>query len=136
MNLRPATMNDADRLYRWRVHDQQQVWGEHVTVGGYGQWLEDRIANPLVRLWIAEHDGVAVGQLRIDSNGELSFSIDPAFRGHGHGEEMVRLAVADANPATFGGHLKANAHLSNLASVRVLDAAGFMLTPGVGFFRR
>lgn len=85
-------------------------------------------------MWIGEVDGIPVGQARLDSNGELAFSIDKDFRGRGYGTDLVRKATRAAGSAGWG-RVKANVDLSNEASVRTLKSAGYVLRPDVGYMR-
>lgn len=133
MRLRPATWEDRGKLLSWREQDEANDWwkGEPVTKRQHNQWLWERLNNPAVRLWVCEVDGQDVGQVRIDSNGEISFSIDAGFRGQGYGSQMVAHAVMGCG----WPRLKANVDLDNQASIRTLEHAGFRMRPDVGFMR-
>lgn len=133
LTLRYATDADADLLYQWRRDDEHNDWweGSPVTWDAHIGWLRPRIDNPLVHIWVGELDGIPIGQARLDSNGELAFSIDKAFRGRGHGTELVRLATAEGRK--HHGRVKASVDLSNKASVKTMIRAGYVLRSDVGF---
>lgn len=136
MDLRPAHATDAELLYEWRQSDENNHWweGNPVEWEKHLDWLLPRLVSPVVSLWVGEVDGVPVGQARLDSNGELAFSIDSGLRGRGYGTEIVRLATREAERAGWG-RVKACVDLSNEASVRTLRSAGYALRDDVGFMR-
>jgi RimJ/RimL family protein N-acetyltransferase len=127
---------DADLLYEWRQDDEDNDWweGKPVDWDRHVDWLLPRLLSPCVHLWVAEEDGIPVGQARLDSNGELAFSIDKDFRGRGYGTALVQKATRAARSEGWG-RVKANVDLSNEASVRTLEAAGYKIRPDVGFMR-
>ena len=129
MNLRPATMEDACRLFEWRNDiqtrknsiDMDEVpWEDHV------EWLRKSLSSPTRTLMIAERDGVPVGTVRIDREGfrasQLSWTVAPDFRGSGVGREMVS-HFADV----LTGKLIAYIKRENIASQRIAEATGFRL---------
>lgn len=136
MRIRPAHASDAELLFEWRQADEKNDWwkGDPVDWNKHLDWLLPRLLSPLVDLWVVEVEGVPVGQARLDSNGELAFSVDAAFRGRGYGAELVRKATRAAAAAGWG-RVKACVDLSNEASVRTLRAAGYAMRPDVGFMR-
>lgn len=135
MNLRPATLHDADLLYEWRVEGEQAEWyeGPQTTREQHDRWLAARLDNPAVRIWIAEIDGLlgagAVGVVRLDSNDELSVEIDPGWRGLGYGTEAIQLACEQAE-----GRVKACVDGSNEAARRAFLNAGFQHREDVEFY--
>lgn len=134
MNLRPARWEDRDLLYQWRTEGEQADWwqGENVTVKGHNAWLWNRLKeSSLVTVWVAEHDGQPCGTARIDSNGEISFHLDPRYRGRGLGTQLVAQATAES-----GWHrLKASVDRDNEQGIRALLAAGYSLRDDVVFLR-
>lgn len=136
LTLRPAHWQEAKLFYRWRQQDEGADWypGPSVTWESHVDWFVRRSgvgAISLVQLFVAELDGVPVGQARVDSNGELSFSIDEARRGKGLGTELVRQATA----LSGWDRLKANADRANEAGIRTMVAAGFVVRDDVAFLR-
>jgi RimJ/RimL family protein N-acetyltransferase len=82
------------------------------------------LANPNGQLLIAEHDGVAIGTVRLDFSGdrcELSWTVAPEARGRGLGSLMVAGAV----PAAGGKNVVAEIKRGNSASIRIAAKAGF-----------
>lgn len=133
MNVRPATAADAAALYRWRVEGEQADWyeGPPTTLEGHRAWLETRLHNPVVRIWVAEHadTGVPVGVVRLDSNDELSVEVDAAYRGHGYGTRLIQWACDHAP-----GRVKACVDATNEPAARAFHKAGFHHRPDVHFY--
>lgn len=100
-------------------------------------WLARLLKNPDRQLFIAEHEGVPVGNVRADFNGieyDLSWSIAPEMRCNGFGKHMVALMVA-----MLDGAVHAEVKVGNIRSARVALFSG--LAPcgevdGVQHFRR
>ena len=149
MDLRPATWQDRHTLYQWRHHEEETAtwWeGNPVTMESHNTWLRARLKSPTVELWIAEDrvqevDGrgnliigkwkrTPVGMVRIDSNGEVSVSIDPAHRKQGYGTKLLR----EACRVTSQSRLKASVDEGNLAARRLFEKAGFTPRPDVLFY--
>lgn len=131
MNCRPATLEDATLLYRWRREGESADWyeGSPTTESAHADWFAERVHSHLVRIWIVEDEGRAVGVIRLDSNDELSVEIDPRYRGMGYGTEAIRWACAQAE-----GRVKACVDSSNDAARRAFLKAGFKHRPDVDFY--
>lgn len=137
LTLRAARFQEAELFRRWRIDDEGAGWyqGPLVDRGKHVDWFLERVVtgsgSRVVQLFVAELDGVPVGQARVDSNGELSFSVDRAYRGWGYGTELVRQAAE-----LSGWHrLKANADRSNEAGIATMVKAGFVVRDDVAFLR-
>ena len=128
--FRPATLDDTGRLYRWRLEDELAAdYPAATTFNDHHRWLCARIANPLVRLLVWEHDGKPTGMVRVDSNGELAYhSTDSAQT-----EPMLRAALEYA--AWYGGRLKATLDADDLKTTDLRDT-GFTSYPAVALIYR
>ncbi len=98
-SLRPATMEDARRLFDW-VNDPAVLetkadtnskidWNVHCT------WLSARLTDPDTYLAIIEVSGAAVGQVRLQpgpGGRHIDIFVAPGHRGRG----IARAAVAHA----------------------------------------
>ena len=135
MKLREVYFQDEETLFKWRKQDEQASWwqGDSVTEDSHGRWFHQRLVSPSVHIWISEVDNIPVGQVRVDSNGEISFSVDEAQRGQGYGTEMVKFASAATSH--LHGRLKANVDVANEPGLKTLLSAGYSLRKDVVFLR-
>jgi UDP-2,4-diacetamido-2,4,6-trideoxy-beta-L-altropyranose hydrolase len=134
--LRPATSADRALLLDWR-NDQDVVRfslsGRPVAAAAHANWLAARLAEPALRLWIAEEAGEPVGQVRVDledATGTVSISVAPAHRGRGVGSRMLRALVIEMEADGAVRSLLALVHRENTASLRSFERVGFSDTGG------
>lgn len=123
--LRPATLEDAERLFVWRndpatrtaSHNAGELdWNTHVD------WLKRSLEDPNRQLMIALCEDVPVGTVRADkADGmwKLSWTVAPESRGRGIGSAIVKLAVEHVN-----GAILAEIKAGNSASARIAENAG------------
>lgn len=128
MKLRPATLEDAQRLFDWRndpatreasVTTAPVAWEDHAA------WLEASLARSDRRLLIAEEGSASIGTVRFDVGAdgvEVSITLAPEARGRGLAAPLLRLAT------TQGGPYLARIRPGNSASRRAFEAAGFRYT--------
>lgn len=125
VQLRPATMTDAELLFAWTNDPDTRAASfstEPVEWAGHVAWLERVLIDPDRRLWIGESDG-PVGQVRLDRGDDceiISVSIAPERRGQGLAALLIQAACAQAY-----GRVVAEIKPGNVRSVRAFDAAGF-----------
>ena len=122
--LRPATMEDAETLFRWRndpvtransIIQDPVPWDNHVA------WLSASLRRPDRTLLIA--GSIPVGTVRFDTVGdvtEMSWTVAPEARGKGVGFQMV-LAASE------GKNLVAKIMKHNIASQKIAAKSGFSL---------
>lgn len=137
LRLRLVTMDDCETMYQWRVADEEaSPWftGKTADWDLHQKWFAARVDNPCVRLWICERDGVAVGDARLDSNGEVTYNVLPEFHRQGIGSwilgEVNRLAVLEG-----WQRVRAVVDDTNTASIGCLEKAGFKFRADVFFYR-
>ena len=130
--LRPATLEDAQCLFRWRndpltraqsLQQQPVEWEAHL------KWLQASLQNPDRQLYIAESAALAgqeqsllLGTVRADKTAgeyELSWTVAPEQRGKGWGRQMVA-ALIECLPS--GATYTAVVLLTNPASHRIAVA--------------
>jgi UDP-2,4-diacetamido-2,4,6-trideoxy-beta-L-altropyranose hydrolase len=130
VQLRPARIDDAELLLRLR-NDHPSVRfsrsGRAVGAQEHRHWLEQALASgERTRIWIAELDGVSIGQVRVDVTEEdsrVSIAVDPTARGQGAATAMLEAVQR----TSAGGSLTAEVHQENLASMRLFTASGFRI---------
>lgn len=127
VTLRPATADDAERLFDWRNDpdtransgDTREIdWPEHVA------WLNRALSDPARRIFIVEAVGRPVGTIRADRRNdiwELSWTVAPEARGRGFGRTMVRTLIG-----RLSGTIHARVRRENGPSRRIAEAAGMI----------
>lgn len=132
LDLREATAVDADLLREWR--NDPDVRRNSFEQGGVEEaahlrWLAAKLAaRGRTRIWILTEDGVPVGQIRYDVDGEaaqISFSIGALFRGRGLGSAIVQLSAPRACDELGVRELRAFVKQMNRASMAAFVRAGF-----------
>lgn len=141
VDLRRATLHDAELLHRWRndpsvravSHTTDEIpWETHV------RWLESSLARGDRHVLVAERRGRPLGTLRFDVSGDratVSIAVDPALHGSGLGP-----AILDAGDAWLAANdarvqsCRAEIRDGNDASVRAFLAAGYL--PGTDSYER
>ena len=132
VRLRPATLEDAERLFQWRndsltraqsLQQQPVEWQAHLN------WLQASLQNPDRQIYIAESAALAgqeqsllLGTVRADKTAgeyELSWTVAPEQRGKGWGRQMVA-ALIECLPS--GATYTAVVLLTNPASHRIAVA--------------
>jgi len=132
LQLRVAEASDSQLLLDWRNDPETRRWafesGE-IERATHEAWFARRRADPDTVIWIAEHDGRPVGQIRLDRDGteaEVSVALAPEARGGGLGRRLIARAAAEARGALAVERLNARIKPANSASLRAFEAAGFV----------
>ena len=129
IKFRAATMDDADMLLEWR-NELDTRMASHSTIEILREdhifWLAKILDNSNKKLLIAEKNGDPVGTVRADYEEgvwELSWTVNPNFRGRGIAKQMVSLFASKiAEP--IRAEIKAN----NFASVKIAQYAGMTIS--------
>lgn len=133
LHVRAADANDSRLLWEWRNdplvcamsfrHDTIP-WSEH------DEWFRRTRAADDCRIWIAEEDGRAVGQVRYERVGStltLSYSVARECRGRGVGATMLTLTLARACRELQAERVVGSVLPGNAASRVTFERAGFRL---------
>ena len=140
LDLRPAELEDAERLLQWR-NDEQTRSASHdteiVSFEDHLRWLVRTLENPNRRLFVAVVDGTPVGTVRADLDcgvWELSWTIAPEARGKCIGKQMVAAFASELEKP-----IRAEIRKDNIASIKIAEHAGMVLENEIGgvlhFFR-
>lgn len=130
MKLRPAAPEDAGLLLAWRndpVTRNMSFEQDEITLAEHERWLRSKLADSTCDIWIGEVDGVPVGQVRLDADGEadavVSISVAPGARGRGLGRALLLAGLA--RRTTDGRLVRAHVLSANEASLRLFRSCGF-----------
>jgi len=137
VELRAAVDSDSGRLLAWRNDPDTRRWSrsqDEVSAQEHQRWLERVLSDPGVLQWIAEADGVSVGQIRLTREppdaAELHVTVAPEARGRGLGTELIVEAAARGLADTTVHRLIAHVKSDNEPSCRAFARAGFELQGG------
>jgi RimJ/RimL family protein N-acetyltransferase len=95
--LRKVDYSDMELLYRWANDPETRKNSFHpdlIHSQEHKKWFEEKINSPDVLFFIYHYDGHDIGQLRFEFRDNalmINYSIDPSFRGKGHGCQMIVL---------------------------------------------
>jgi RimJ/RimL family protein N-acetyltransferase len=94
----------------------------------HARWFATALADPRMRLWVAEENAIPVGQVRVDVDGctgVFSIAVAAGARGRGLGQAIIRLALAEVERQHLATTVTATTHPENTASIHVFERAGF-----------
>lgn len=134
MKLRPVRDSDARLMFDW-VNSPESLAGKLETRDPipwetHAKWFAARLADPDTRLWMAESDNRAVGQVRVQRTRtglEIDVFVAAECRRRGLGRRMLAAAAAECAAHWPGLPLVAKVKLDNVASQRLFAAAGYAL---------
>jgi RimJ/RimL family protein N-acetyltransferase len=135
VRLRPAQAADGDRLWQWRNEPttrQASLNTAEVSLEDHLRWLAGQLDSPDVALFIVEEatHGAPCGQVRLDrvagGDAVVSLSIASEWRGRGLGVAALRALLEPSNRPFWARRLLAVIRLSNEASRRAFERAGFV----------
>ncbi len=137
MKLRPATLADESLLLEWRSEPLTRAnssYAGEITPEGHRAWLQRVLLDHETHLYIAEIDGVPVGQGRIErawkayskkmDSAAIGYSIDVNERGKGYGKQLVEKLVNLARNTHGFGLVICRIKRGNMCSVKVAIQAG------------
>lgn len=131
--MREVQPRDEDQLLEWandpraRRHAFQSA---PIDAASHARWFAARLARPAsCRMLIAEtRAGVPFGLVRFelhDGQWEISYSLDPAFRGWGLGRPLLAQALRRLAATAPGASAIGFVKLDNVASLRTFRSLGF-----------
>jgi RimJ/RimL family protein N-acetyltransferase len=132
LTARRAKAGDAELLRSWRNDPEtrrRSFTKTTVSVAEHEAWLHTRLASERTAIWIFSDGDVAVGQVRVDVDGdvaEVSIVVAPERRGRGFGKAMLSEAMRLLR-RDFGSGVRARALVldDHDASLRTFRACGF-----------
>lgn len=144
LSARKAVPADSDLLLSWRndpLTRQHSRDSEPVTSQEHSDWLRSVIGNDDRHLYIVEEsDQACVGTVRFDLDNatiyEVSLTVNPVFRGQGHGSPMLLCAEQLFVKSTPKATLKAFIKSGNKASIKLFESAGYIHEQGSWWSKR
>jgi len=133
VRLRPATREDVARLWQWRNDPQTRrasLDESEISLEAHARWLEQTLARPDRRLYVATSTGKDVASARLDiaaGEAEVSVTVAPEHRGRGLGPAVLQALARDAFGALGLARLVARIKRDNTASLTAFERAGFCL---------
>ena len=130
--LRKATVDDCDILYEMAndpLTRQNSFNTDQIPYETHIIWFTQKIESEQCLLYIAEIEGNAIGQIRIDCSddkqqGNIDYTVHHNYRGNGYGTEILQhvLTLPEVQEiAILIGEVK----IDNIASQKSLMRAGF-----------
>jgi RimJ/RimL family protein N-acetyltransferase len=129
VTLRPATIEDAERIWLWRndpVTRSHSRNSDPVPWKYHFGWFSNVLSDLSPRLMIAEQDGRAAGMIRFDPLSEedafeVSISVAPELRGSGIGTAILKEACDRMRTSRVHASIREDNHISR----RIFEACGF-----------
>ena len=74
-DIRPATLADGALLCAWVNANDSLKWKKDtkniISMNEHLAWLQSCITDPFTQIWIALHDGMPSGQVRLEKKGDF-----------------------------------------------------------------
>lgn len=142
MLIRKANKGDCKEIFRWRNDPESRdmsIDSEHVNYEDHYEWFLKSLSNPDRELYIGEIERERIGICRFDFNSEslttkVSININPASRGKGFGKSLLVYAI-DEYELEKQTVMIAQIKKHNIASVKIFEYAGFVLSDDGELFR-
>ena len=126
VSLRRAGLADCERVYQYNAAPAARAMSgsrDTFSLADHESWFAERLVDPTNRMWIVEHNGTAVGVVRIESRDPARISI--ALSAEAQGRNIGRRAVALAC-AQWAAPVVAEIHQANGPSHACFIASGFV----------
>ena len=133
LSFRKAVESDRELLLEWANEKEtrsQSFQIHQITPEEHNRWFWDAMRDENIRILIFCLDEVPIGSMRFSIEGmcaTLSYNISHCYRGHGFGQEMIRMAVAYATQYLPVATLEARTKKGNFPSRNILLSNGFEL---------
>jgi UDP-2,4-diacetamido-2,4,6-trideoxy-beta-L-altropyranose hydrolase len=136
LRLRPARLDDAERIFLWRNHPEIRAMSTdpaEIEWDAHCHWFERVLADPARFQFIAQIGARDVGAIRFDRRDdgfhEISLFLDPALQGLGLGSRMLRSGEAAIGASA---RFRARVVAGNSPSQQMFAAGGyFNESPGL-----
>jgi RimJ/RimL family protein N-acetyltransferase len=144
IELRSPKLSDAGLLLSWRNEPLVRKFSKNqelISEDSHKEWLEKRISTlRLAPFFIFYFEESPVGYVRFDcttkNEFDISYLIDPKFRGKGLGIKILLAGIRELNLAFPTAILNAWVSDDNLASQKTFEVLRFSLVETKGKFRK
>ena len=144
IELRTPELSDGELILSWRNEPLVRKFSksqELILEGAHREWLKDRVSSlhlaPFFIVWLEEYP---VGYIRFDSVAtnefDISYLVDPTFRGQGLGIEILVEGIRELREAFPKSILNAWVSNLNFASQKNFESLGFDLVEIEENFRK
>lgn len=134
--LRKAALPDCEMLFLWRndpVCRANSMNDNLISYEEHSKWFSGKMASPDCRIYICMEGEAAVGQVRLDMEGNtgiVSYSVAPECRGRGLGCKMLQMLEEAVPQEVEKLHAIVKEH--NIASRRCFEKLGYQRRAGAG----
>ncbi len=138
--LRDITVNDWKDLLEWRNDETTRMNSfnsELISVSEHKEFINNTIKNPNRKQFILEYNEIPVGTIREDrlekDELELSYTINPNYRGMKIGQVMMSIYLIERN-----GSFLCEVKEENIPSIKMIEKLGFKLfktNKGVNYYK-
>lgn len=131
VRVRPARPDDEALLLRWAndpITRRMSFNSEEISPETHAAWFEAILSARTGWQLVAEtRQGRPLGQVRFDSDGQVSLALDPDYRGQGLAAPTLRAALAWARRELKLTSAVARIKPENVPSIRAFERVGFRL---------
>ena len=121
--LRPADVDDVDRLVAWHADPEvSRYWDDETFTRSE---MENRLARVDVEAWIVEQGEEPVGYLQVHTDG-LDMFLIPSARGRGLGPDAARAMARHLLGDRGRSRVTVDPYAWNDGAVRAWERAGFV----------
>lgn len=128
--FRKAKLEDSRLFFEWRNDElsrKNSLSSDMITWDDHLKWFEKSMQSPARQLFVYELGSESIGTIRVDISAEgcseLSWQLSPQKRGQGFGKKMLADFIQNFQLRPLCARIKA----SNIASVKMTEAAGFQI---------
>lgn len=132
--LRCVSVQDEQTLFEWAndpVTRKNSFNSEPISWDTHQRWFKEKLNSPDTYIWMFECQNISCGWVRIEKMEKifkLSCLIATPYRGQKLGSLMLKMALSNICTMLPGVTLVAYTVPGNIASCKVLQRAGFVLT--------
>jgi RimJ/RimL family protein N-acetyltransferase len=128
--VRRVDERDSDDLLAWRNDEKTRQSSKNtaeVPLADHLRWFAASLSNPDRLMFVGLLDENKIGTVRFDrkpnttNSFTASVTVNPAFRGQGHGKQLLGAAIEEIAPCA----LEAEIRDGNEASRKIFEACGF-----------